>query len=114
MDATDDATQPTRTSLERFVVSWIATQIGRATFELWMRDRQERNERELNETSAKLKKLVDEMGDMSVVVRSIADAVNVGVLFYDTENRPTLHNRMTERLLGLTGFDPATGLAIRA
>ena len=107
----DDATQPTRTSLERFVVSWIATQIGRAAFELWMRDRQERNERELNETSAKLKKLVDEMGDMSVVVRSIADAVNVGVLFYDTENRPTLHNRMTERLLGLTGFDPATGLS---
>ncbi|GAB3609255.1 hypothetical protein GCM10027414_13800 [Humibacter ginsengiterrae] len=105
----DDAAQPARTSLERFIVSWIATQVGRAAFELWMRDRQERNEQELQETSAKLKKLVDEMGDLSVVVRSIADAVNVGVLFYDTENHPVLHNRMVERLLGLTGFDPATG-----
>ena len=105
----DDAAQPARTSLERFIVSWIATQVGRAAFELWMRERQERNEQELQETSAKLKKLVDEMGDLSVVVRSIADAVNVGVLFYDTENHPVLHNRMVERLLGLTGFDPATG-----
>ncbi|GAB3799657.1 hypothetical protein GCM10028798_13030 [Humibacter antri] len=100
-----------RTSYERALMSWLATHIGRAASELWMQDRQENYQKELNETTSELKALNDEMSDLSVVVRSIADAVNVGVLFYDTENRPVLHNRMVERLLGLTGFDPGTGLS---
>jgi signal transduction histidine kinase len=105
-----DGTVPARrTTFERSLIAYIGMQIGRAVSELWLRDRQERSESELQRTSAEMKRLVNEMGDLSVVVRSIADAVNVGVIFYDTDNKPVLHNRMVERLLGLTGFDPATG-----
>lgn len=47
--------------------------------------------------------------DLEIIVRSIADALNVAVLFYDTDNQPRLHNRMVEKLLALAGYDPATG-----
>jgi signal transduction histidine kinase len=100
-----------RTTFERSLIAYVGMQVGRAVSELWLRDRQERSEKELQRTSAELQRLVNEMGDLSVVVRSIADAVNVGVIFYDTDNKPVLHNRMVERLLSLTGFDPATGLS---
>ncbi|MGA0567245.1 sensor histidine kinase [Rathayibacter sp. KR2-224] len=107
----DGASPARRTAFERSLFAYIGVQVGRATSELWLRDRQQQAEIELQKTSAELKRLLDEMGDLSVVIRSIADAVNVGVLFYDNENKPVLHNRMVERLLGLTGFDPATGLS---
>ncbi|MHA7985356.1 sensor histidine kinase [Rathayibacter sp. CAU 1779] len=105
----DGAGAPRRTSFERSLVAFVATQTARAVSELWLSERQQRTETELRTTSAELQRLVDEMGDLGVVVRSVADAVNVGVLFYDTENRPVLHNRMLARLLTLTGFDPQTG-----
>ncbi|NNC12000.1 hypothetical protein HII28_08915 [Planctomonas sp. JC2975] len=98
----DGARAPRRTSFERSLVAFVAAQIGRAVSELWLSERQQRTETELQ-------RLVEEMGDLGVVVRSVADAVNVGVLFYDTENRPVLHNRMLARLLTLTGYDPQTG-----
>ncbi len=107
-----DMTSPVRrTEYERGLSSFVGIQVGRAVSELWLRDRQRESEDRLQATSAELRRLVDEMDDLGVVVRSIADAVNVGVIFYDTDNQPKLHNRMVERLLGLAGFDPATGLS---
>jgi signal transduction histidine kinase len=107
-----DGTEPgRRTEYERDLVSYVATQIGRAVSELWLRDRQRASEEQLQKTSAELQRLVNERDDLGVVVRSIADAVNVGVMFFDNDNRPQLHNRMVERLLGLAAFDQKTGLS---
>ena len=107
-----DAEVPARrTGYERGLLSFVAMQVGRAVSELWMRDRQREAEEQLHATSAELQRLIDEMDDLGVVIRSIADAVNVGVIFYDNDNQPKLHNRMTEHLLALAGFDPATGLS---
>ena len=100
-----------RTAYERALLGYLGIQIGRATSELWLRDREHDTQQRLHETSAELQRLLDEMDEFGVVIRSIADAVNVGVLFYDTENRPKLHNRMVDDLLALTGFDPKTGLS---
>ncbi|WP_243062294.1 cell wall metabolism sensor histidine kinase WalK [Humibacter sp. RRB41] len=107
-----DAAEPARrTEYERGLMSYVAMQVGRAASELWLRDRQQASEEQLHKTSAELQRLVDEMDDLGVVIRSIADAVNVGVIFYDTDNQPKLHNHMVERLLALAGFNEATGFS---
>lgn len=106
----EEAASPERrTSFERSLLSFVGLQIGRAVAELWLRERQLRAQHELEKTSAELRRLVDEREDIAVVVRSIADAVNVGVIFFDIENHPKLHNRMVERILALAEFDQATG-----
>ncbi|MFC4243665.1 ATP-binding protein [Gryllotalpicola reticulitermitis] len=98
-----------RSALEKSMLSRVALQVGRAVSEVRARYRQQQTNNQLYEASAELQRLVDERDDLGVVIRSIADAINVGVLFYDNENHPQLHNRMVEKMLGLTGFDPATG-----
>ncbi|GAA4161031.1 hypothetical protein GCM10022286_18010 [Gryllotalpicola daejeonensis] len=100
-----------RTAFERSLLAYIGIQIGRAASELWLRDRERYAREQLNQTSSELQRLLDEMDELGVVIRSIADAVNVGVLFYDTENHPKLHNRTVETFLALAGFDPVTGLS---
>lgn len=107
----DSAEPARRTTYERGLISYVAMQIGRAVAELWLRDRQQASEKQLQEASAELQRLIDERDDLGVVIRLIADAVNVGVIFYDNDNTPQLHNRMTEHLLALAAFDPATGLS---
>ncbi|HWD61276.1 MAG TPA: HAMP domain-containing sensor histidine kinase [Humibacter sp.] len=107
-----DAVEPARrTEYERGLMSYVGIQVGRAASELWLRDRQQASEEQLHKTSAELQRLVDEMDDLGVVIRSIADAVNVGVIFYDTDNQPKLHNHMVERLLALADFNEATGFS---
>jgi signal transduction histidine kinase len=105
----DPVTTVRRTAYERSLLAYLGVQIGRATSELWLRDRESHARERLRETTAELQRLLDEMDELGVVIRSIADAVNIGVLFYDTENKPKLHNRMVDKLLQLTGFDPTTG-----
>jgi signal transduction histidine kinase len=106
----EDAAAPERrTAFERSLLAFLGVQVGRAVCELWLRDRQLRSQHELEHTSAELQRLIDERDDLAVVVRSIADAINVGVIFFDTDNKPMLHNRMVERILALTEFDIATG-----
>ena len=107
----DSAKPARRTTYERGLISYVAMQIGRAVAELWLRDRQQASEKQLQAASTELQRLIDERDDLGVVIRSIADAVNVGVIFYDNDNTPQLHNRMTEHLLALAAFDPATGLS---
>lgn len=65
--------------------------------------------RVLTERSNKANQQVAEANDLAIIVRSIADAVRVAVMFYDTNDRPRLRNRMTEEVLTLTGYNPATG-----
>lgn len=70
----------------------------------------ERSQR--GQTEAAMDEKTDERSDaddLAIIIRSIADAVNVAVMFYDTDNHPQLHNRMVEEILGLTGYDPKTG-----
>ena len=105
----DAGDAPPRSTYEQELFSYLGVQVARAASELRLRERERAARERLHETSAELQRLVDEMDEMAIVVRSIADAVNVGVLFYDTENKPKLHNRRVEELLALTGFDPKTG-----
>jgi signal transduction histidine kinase len=105
----DSAEVKRRTAYERSLLAYLGVQVGRAVSELWLRERERIARERLRETSGELQRLLDEMDELGVVIRSIADAVNVGVLFYDIDNHPKLHNRMVENLLALTGFDPTTG-----
>lgn len=66
---------------------------------------------EADDEVERLRAKIDELDDLGTIVRSIADAVNVAVMFYDTQNHPRLHNRMVETVLKLTGYDPATGMS---
>ncbi|WP_162138927.1 sensor histidine kinase [Gryllotalpicola ginsengisoli] len=106
-----DAADRRRTSFEKSLLNYVGRQLALAIGELHLLERQQRVEHQLAETSGELQRLLDEKDDLGVIIRSIADAVNVGVMFYDTENRPTLHNRMVQEFLQLTGYDPATGLS---
>jgi YD repeat-containing protein len=105
----DAAGAPRRTSYEEELLAYLGLQAGRAVSEIWLRERERVGRERLRETSAELQRLVDEMDELGVIVRSIADSINVGVLFYDVNNQPRLHNRRVEELLALTGFDPKTG-----
>lgn len=49
------------------------------------------------------------MNDLEIIVQSVADAVKVAVMFYDTDNHPIFRNRMVEEVLELTGYNPKTG-----
>jgi len=107
----DPATTSRRTAFERSLLAYLGVQVGRAASELWLRDGELSARERLAETTSELQRLLDEMDELGVVIRSIADAVNVGVLFYDVDNQPKLHNRTVSDFLALTGFDPATGLS---
>lgn len=50
-----------------------------------------------------------ESDDLAVIVRSIADALRVAILFYDTKDMPKMRNKMVDEILTLTGRDPETG-----
>jgi len=107
----DAGDAPRRSAFEDELFAYLGVQVARAASELRLRERERVARERLHETSAELQRLVDEMDELAIVVRSIADAVNVGVLFYDIDNKPKLHNRRVEELLALTGFDPKTGLS---
>lgn len=65
--------------------------------------------RVLTERSNKASLQEAESEDLAVIVRSIADALRVAILFYDTNDRPTMRNKMVDEILTLTGRDPKTG-----
>ncbi len=65
--------------------------------------------RVLTDRSNKANQQLAETNDLAIIVRSIADAVRVAILFYDAADRPRLRNKMVEEVLALTGHDPETG-----
>lgn len=65
--------------------------------------------RVLKERSNKASLQRAESDDLAVIVRAIADALRVAILFYDTDDRPKMRNKMVDEILKLTGRDPETG-----
>lgn len=65
--------------------------------------------RVLETRTRRLYAAADNERELGIIVRQIADAINVGVMFYDTDRRPRMHNRAVEEILELAGFDMATG-----
>jgi signal transduction histidine kinase len=72
-------------------------------------DQLARRLRILEARSAGLHAVAASETDLGVIVRQIADAINVGVMFYDTDRMPRMHNRAVEEILRLAEFDPRTG-----
>lgn len=69
----------------------------------------QRHAPQTQESSKDLREYKAKMDDLEIIVRSVADAVKVAVMFYDTDNHPIFRNRMVEEVLELTGYDPKTG-----
>ncbi|MCC6269686.1 MAG: HAMP domain-containing histidine kinase [Microbacteriaceae bacterium] len=65
--------------------------------------------RVLTDRSNKASLQLAESDDLAIIVRSIADALRVAIMFYDTNNLPKMRNKMVDEVLTLTGRDPETG-----
>jgi len=91
------------------LLNYLGKQIGYAASQLRAQAQHTQTEATLEETTTRLHDLEAKMNDLSIIVRSIADAVNVAVIFYDIDNHPTMHNRKVDEILKLTGYDPKTG-----
>lgn len=63
----------------------------------------------LTERSNQASQKLAESEDLAIIVRSIADALRVAILFYDTNDVPKMRNKMVNEILTLTGRDPETG-----
>jgi signal transduction histidine kinase len=61
--------------------------------------------------STELRRMLDESNDQATIVRAVADAVDVGIIVFDTQDRPQLQNRVVGELMARIGFNPATGTA---
>jgi two-component system phosphate regulon sensor histidine kinase PhoR len=72
---------------------------------------QRRSSRELAEATAAQARLLEESREQTAVIRDVADAVDVGIVFFDAEDRPVVRNAAVRSLLELAGYDPATGKA---
>jgi signal transduction histidine kinase len=102
---------PRGTGGDHELCDYLGRQMAYAVSRLWAHAQLALTETALEESAKTLRELVAKMDDLEIVVRSIADAVNVAMIFYDTDNRPELRNRMAEEVLELTGYDPKTGMS---
>ncbi|QIS41702.1 HAMP domain-containing histidine kinase [Clavibacter capsici] len=72
---------------------------------------QRTDRRELAEATETQARLLAESRDQTETFRDVADAVDVGIVFFDGADRPVLRNAAVRSLLELAGYDPATGRA---
>jgi signal transduction histidine kinase len=107
---TDDV-DPHGAGDNRDLCAYLGRQMAYAVSRLWAHAQLALTEAALEESAKTLRELVAKMDDLGIIVRSIADAVNVAVIFYDTDNHPKLRNHMAEEVLELTGYDPKTGMS---
>jgi two-component system phosphate regulon sensor histidine kinase PhoR len=72
---------------------------------------QRRDRRELAEATEAQVRLLEESREQTAVIRDVADAVDVGIVFFDADDRPVVRNAAVRSLLELAGYDPVTGKA---
>jgi two-component system phosphate regulon sensor histidine kinase PhoR len=72
---------------------------------------QRRDRRELAEATEAQARLLQESRELTATFRDVADAVDVGIVFFDAEDRPVLRNSAVRELLQIAGYDPVSGRA---
>ncbi|MFT2706602.1 sensor histidine kinase [Clavibacter zhangzhiyongii] len=72
---------------------------------------QRTDRRELAEATETQARLLVESREQTATFRDVADALDVGIVFFDADDRPVLRNAAVRSLLELAGYDPATGRA---
>ncbi|PPF52970.1 sensor histidine kinase [Clavibacter michiganensis] len=72
---------------------------------------QRRDRRELAEATAAQARLLEESREQTAAIRDVADAVDVGIVFFDADDRPVIRNAAVRALLDIAGYDHATGRA---
>lgn len=72
---------------------------------------QRRDQRELAESTAAQARLLAESREQTATIRDVADAVDVGIVFFDADDRPVIRNAAVRTLLEIAGYDHETGLA---
>lgn len=72
---------------------------------------QRRARRDLAEATATQARLLDESREQTAMIRDVADAVDVGIVFFDADDRPVVRNAAVRSLLDLAGYDHVTGKA---
>ncbi len=72
---------------------------------------QRRDQRELAEATAAQARLLAESREQTATIRDVADAVDVGIVFFDADDRPVIRNAAVRTLLDIAGYDHETGMA---
>ena len=72
---------------------------------------QRRSRRDLAEATETQARLLDESREQTAMIRDVADAVDVGIVFFDADDRPVVRNAAVRSLLDLAGYDHVTGMA---
>jgi two-component system phosphate regulon sensor histidine kinase PhoR len=72
---------------------------------------QRRDQRELAESTAAQARLLAESREQTATIRDVADAVDVGIVFFDADDRPVIRNAAVRTLLDIAGYDHETGMA---
>ncbi|MBM7410430.1 signal transduction histidine kinase [Clavibacter michiganensis] len=72
---------------------------------------QRRDQRELAESTAAQARLLAESREQTATIRDVADAVDVGIVFFDADDRPVIRNAAVRALLDIAGYDHETGMA---
>ncbi|WP_043676275.1 sensor histidine kinase [Clavibacter michiganensis] len=72
---------------------------------------QRRDRRELAESTEAQARLLEEAREQTETIRDVADAVDVGIVYFDADDRPVLRNAAVRALLEIAGYDHATGRA---
>ncbi|OUE26983.1 sensor histidine kinase [Clavibacter michiganensis] len=70
-----------------------------------------RAQRELAEATESQARLLEESREQTAAIRDVADAVDVGIVFFDADDRPVIRNAAVRTLLEIAGYDHATGMA---
>ncbi|RIJ51466.1 sensor histidine kinase, partial [Clavibacter lycopersici] len=70
-----------------------------------------RAQRELAEATAAQARLLAESREQTATIRDVADAVDVGIVFFDADDRPVIRNAAVRTLLEIAGYDHETGMA---
>lgn len=72
---------------------------------------QRRDQRELAEATDAQARLLAESREQTATIRDVADAVDVGIVFFDSDDRPVIRNAAVRTLLEIAGYDHETGKA---
>jgi two-component system phosphate regulon sensor histidine kinase PhoR len=72
---------------------------------------QRRDRRELAEATDAQARLLEESREQTEIIRDVADAVDVGIVYFDADDRPVIRNAAVRTLLEIAGYDPVTGRA---
>ncbi|MBF4617057.1 HAMP domain-containing histidine kinase [Clavibacter sp. VKM Ac-2873] len=72
---------------------------------------QRRDQRELAEATEAQARLLAESREQTATIRDVADAVDVGIVFFDGDDRPVIRNAAVRTLLEIAGYDHETGMA---